>query len=46
MMFSVQFYDYNTRDYRFDRVLKPGDVIEAVEFNTDTQLWDVKIFSE
>lgn len=42
-MFSVQFYDYNTRNYRFDRVLKAGDVIEAVEFNTDTQLYDIKI---
>lgn len=43
MMFSVQFYDYNTRNYRFDRVLKVGDVIEAIEFNTDTQLYDIKI---
>ncbi len=43
MMFSVQFYDYNTRNFKFDRCLKEGDVIEACEFNTDTQLYDVKI---
>jgi hypothetical protein len=42
-MFSVQFYDYNTRNYSFKRLLKEGDVIEAIEFNTDTQLWDVKV---
>ena len=42
-MFSAMFYDYNSRDYKFERCLKPGDVIEAVEFNIDTQLWDIKI---
>lgn len=42
-MISVQFYDYNTRKIRFDRALKKGDVIEAIEFNTDTQLYDVKV---
>lgn len=46
MMFSVQFYDYNTRKFNFNRCLKPGDVIEAIEFNIDTQLYDIKIFGE
>ena len=41
--FSVQFYDYNTRNYSFKRSLEVGDVIEAIEFNTDTQLYDVKV---
>lgn len=45
MKFSVMFYDYNTRDYQFGRMLKEGDVIECCEFNTDTQLYDVKINS-
>jgi hypothetical protein len=43
MKFSVQFYDYNTNNYRFDRCLRNGDVIESIEFNTDTQLYDIKV---
>ena len=46
MMFSVQFYDYNTRNYKFKNPLKPGDVIEAIEFNTDTQLYDIKVATQ
>lgn len=42
-MFSVMFYDYNTRNFSFRPGLKKGDVIEAIEFNTDTQLYDVKV---
>lgn len=46
MKFSVRFYNYNTRDYCFGRLLKEGDVIEACEFNTDTQLYDIKILRD
>lgn len=42
-MFSIQFYNYNSRELRFDKPLKVGDVIKAIEFNTDTQLYDVKL---
>lgn len=45
-MFSVMFYDYNTRNYKFGRLLKEGDVIEICEFNTDTQLYDVKVATQ
>ena len=41
--FSVQFHDYNTREFVYKPLLKPGDVIEAIEFNTDTQLYDIKL---
>jgi hypothetical protein len=40
---SVQFYNYNTRDFNFKRCLKEGDVIGEIEFNTDTQLYDIWI---
>ncbi len=45
---SVQFYKYNSRDYLFGwgEVLKAGDVIEMIEFNTDTQLYDILVKRE
>lgn len=45
---SVQFFEYNSRNYLagFEKRLRPGDVIELCEFNTDTQLWDILVKSE
>jgi len=46
-MFSVQFYKYNSTDPIYTQVpLKAGDVIEAVEFNQTTQLYDIKFFRD
>ena len=41
---SVQFY--KDRKYCFDRLLKKGDVIVDIEFNTDTQLFDILVENE
>jgi len=38
---SGSFYDFGTRTYRFEQPVKAGDVIKAVEFNTDTQVFDL-----
>lgn len=43
--FSVRFFKYNTNEglESFGTPLRAGDVIEAVEFNHDTQLYDVLV---
>jgi hypothetical protein len=41
---SVQFY--KDREYCFDRLLRKGDTVVDIEFNTDTQLYDVMVKSE
>jgi len=38
---SVMFY--KDREYCFERLLKKGDTIVDIEFNTDTQLYDVLV---
>jgi len=43
---SVMFYKEGGREFSFDRLLKKGDTIVDIEFNTDTQLFDLLVREE